>query len=89
MYIGFRVVDAVVLALVIVLAIKYWRDREGGERRAKRWPAVLVGILLVISMAAFFLQPPTKGNWIGWLAPLGRLAIIWWLIMRDEKEARP
>jgi len=82
MYIGFSVVDTVVLALVIVLAMKYWRQREAGGRSGK-WADALVAILLVISMAAFFLQPPTKGNWFGWLAHLGRLAIIWWLIMRD------
>jgi len=89
MYIGFSVVDTVVLALVIVLAIKYWRQREAGGLRGKRWADAVVAILLVITMAAFFLHPSTKGNWIGWLAHLGRLAIIWWLIMRDEKEARP
>jgi hypothetical protein len=81
----FEDVHVVLVALVIFLAIMYWHFREPGERRDKRWGAILAGILLV-SIGYF---KPAKQNWTHWLGHVGGFVIISWLIARSARGSRP
>lgn len=79
---AFEILRACLLAFVILLAIAgppawwYWHGKKPGERRQKKWGAILLGVLLIISMS--YIRP--TGEWLGWLANVARLVAACWII---------
>lgn len=67
-----------------MLDIAYSHVHEDGERNGRRWLAILISAVLVVSL--FLFKPPGNANWIYWSARMGRLAIILWLIVRYARE---
>jgi hypothetical protein len=89
---GLQVLLACLLALALLLAVFgppawwFWHDRKPGERREKRWGAIVLGALLIISMG--YLKPAAKGDWVGWLVNIGRLVCGSWMIAWGAKGSR-
>jgi len=79
----FEVIRVSLLALAMFLAIVgpptwwYLHGRKPSERRQKQWGAILFGVLLLVSIGYI---KTAKGDWIGWVANLGRLVCASWLI---------
>lgn len=68
--IGFIVLVAF-LAIFGPPAWWYTRGRKPGERREKRWGAILLGILMIISIG--YVQPSFRSDWFGWTANMARM----------------
>jgi hypothetical protein len=64
----------------VMLDIAYSHVHEDGEGNGRRWLAILMCAVLIVSL--FLFRPPASANWIYWSALLGRLVIIVWLIVR-------
>jgi hypothetical protein len=84
MDVGSNVFLISLLALGLMLAVFgppawwYWHGRKPGERREKRWGAILFGGLLMISLG--YIKPTDKWDWVGWAANIGRIVCAAWLI---------
>lgn len=82
----------VLIVLVAFLAIFgppawwYTRGRRPGERREKRWGAILLGILMIVSIS--YVQPSVRGDWFGWSANMARVVGGVWLLAWGAKGAR-
>ena len=67
---------------MLEVAYSHVHEHRGGHGR--RWPAILMSAVLIVSLVVF--KPPPNANWIYWAATLGRLAVIVWLIARYARE---
>lgn len=87
----FEVIRVGLLVLAIFLAVVgppiwwYLRGRKPGERRQKQWGAILFGVLLLVSIGYI---KTSKGDWIGWLANMGRFVCASWLIAWGARGSR-
>jgi hypothetical protein len=90
--IGSNVQAIVAVALVMFFAIfgpPVWWYRRGvkpGERREKKWGAIILGALLIISIG--YIKPTVKGDWIGWAANVARLIAGAWIIAFGVKGSK-
>lgn len=62
------------------------RRRSPGERREKRWGAILLGILMIVSIG--YVQPSVRGDWFDWAANIARMVGGVWLLAWGAKGAR-
>ena len=67
-----------------MLDIAYSHVHQHGEGNARRWLAIVITAVSIVSL--FLFKPPANANWIYWSALLGRLAVIVWLIVRYARE---
>jgi hypothetical protein len=61
----------------------YSHGRKPGEKREKRWGAILIGILLLASLG--HVQSTAKADWIGWSINILRILGGVWLIAFGAK----
>jgi len=92
MDIGSNIPLLIVLVLLMFFAIfgpPVWWYRRGvkpGERREKKWGAIILGSLLIISIG--YVKPTVKGDWIGWAVNVGRLVAGAWIIAFGAKGSK-
>jgi hypothetical protein len=74
------------VGFLAVFGLPMWwfmRGRKPGERREKRWGAILLGILLFASVGAG--NPAAKGNWVASTTVIARAVGGAWLIAWGAK----
>ena len=77
------------LGLLVIVGPPIWWYSHGktlGEKREKKWGAILLGFLLLISLG--YVQPTAKGDWIGWTVNMVRILGGVWLIAFGAKGSR-
>ena len=74
------------LGLLAIVGPRVWwysHGKKPDEKREKKWGAILLGFLLLISLG--YVQPTVKGDWIGWSVNMGRILSGVWLIAFGAK----
>lgn len=83
-------VGLLALALLLVVfgppAWWYTRGRKPGERREKRWGAILLGVLVIVSIG--YVKPTSRGDWLGWTVNMIRMVGGAWLLAWGAKGGR-
>jgi hypothetical protein len=65
----------------------YWHGKKPGERRERRWQAILLGALLIITIGR--IGPTVKGDWLGWAISIARISAGAWLIAWGARGSTP
>ena len=78
--------ESYIFLISLLAFVLYLWGRKPGERREKEWVAILLGLLLILSLGP--IKPTAKGGWIGWIASMGRVVCIAWLIARGAKATQ-
>ena len=79
-------------ALVVLLAVfgppAWWysHGRKPGERREKRWGAILLGVLMIVSIG--YVKQTNRGEWLAWALNIGRVVGGAWLLAWGAKGTR-
>jgi hypothetical protein len=77
------------LGLLAIVGPPMWWYSHGkrpGEKREKKWGAILLGFLVLMSIG--YVQPTVKGDWIGWSVNMARILSGVWLIAFGAKGSR-
>jgi multisubunit Na+/H+ antiporter MnhB subunit len=74
---------------VIVFGPPVWwysHGRRAGERRERRWGAIILGLIVLLS--ASYIRPSATAEWVAWAANLSRIVGGAWLIAWGAKGKR-